>query len=334
MSANAEDGRASGRPVALVTAPFRGEGLATLESVAEVVLDPWIDHSPLRLYDADALAARIEEEGATLVLCEADRCAGPVFDLPLVAVGSARGDPTNVDVEGATAKGIPVLRAPGRNADGVAELAVALLLAVTRRVVPADADVRAGEVFRDGSIPYQRFRGWELNGRTAGIVGYGAIGRALAWRLSGLGMKVISSDPYSPEATHKLDDLLAEADVVSMHAPVTPDTAGMMGSEQFARMKDGAIYLNAARAALHDTDALVAALQSGHLSGAGLDHFEGERIDADHPLTQLPNVVLTPHIGGASYDTEANHARMMGDGIAAVLSGQRPAHCVNPEVLD
>jgi D-3-phosphoglycerate dehydrogenase len=146
-------------------------------------------------------------------------------------------------------------------------------------------------------------------------------------------MKVIAHDPYAADATHSLEDLLAESDVVSMHAPVTPDTKGMIGAEELKRMKEGAIYLNAARAALHDTSALVDALQNGHLAAAGLDHFEGERLAEGHPLLALPNVVLTPHIGGASYDTEANHARMMGEGIAAVLRGERPAHCVNPEVL-
>jgi D-3-phosphoglycerate dehydrogenase len=321
------------RPKALVLSPMRGPGFDRLKELADVVYDPFIVPVPLRLYSDEQLAERVAAEGATILVCEADRVGPKTLDQPLRVVGSTRGDPNNVDIAAATERGIPVLNAPGRNADAVAELTVGLLLAAARGIVGADRDVRAGNTYRDGSIPYQRFRGWELNGRTAGIVGYGAIGRALAWRLAGLGMKVISSDPYSPEATHKLDDLLAEADVVSMHAPVTPETAGMMGAEQFARMKDGAIYLNAARAALHDTDALVAALQSGHLAGAGLDHFEGENLAVDHPLTQLPNVVLTPHIGGASYDTEANHARMMGDGIAAVLSGQRPAHCVNPEVL-
>jgi D-3-phosphoglycerate dehydrogenase len=146
-------------------------------------------------------------------------------------------------------------------------------------------------------------------------------------------MKVLAYDPYAAEANATLDEVLTQADVVSMHAPVTPETTRMIGAAQFAQMKEGAIYLNAARAALHDTDALTAALQSGHLAGAGLDHFEGERLPVDHPLISLPNVVLTPHIGGASYNTEANHARMMGDGIKAVLTGQRPAHCVNPEVL-
>jgi D-3-phosphoglycerate dehydrogenase len=251
----------------------------------------------------------------------------------LVAIGSCRGDPNNVDVAAATRAGIPVLRAPGRNADAVAEMTVALLFAVNRFVVPADADVRKGEVYSNGLIPYQRYRAWQLAGRTAGIVGLGAVGRATKWRLEGLGMKVISYDPYNPEATHSLDDLLQEADVVSMHAVVTDETRGLVGKDEFARMKEGAIYLNTARAMLHDTDALTASLQSGHLGGAGLDHFEGENLPTDHPLTAMKNVVLTPHIGGATYDTEANHSRMIADDVERLLSGERPLHIVNPEVL-
>src|SRR5262249_9875385 len=207
---------------ALVTAPFRGPGLAKLRSIADAVLDPWIDHQPLRLYNADDLAARVEAEGADLLVVESDSVKGPVLDLPLVAIGSCRGDPTNVDIPGATEKGIPVLRAPGRNADAVAEITVGLMFAVNRGLVRADRDVREGQVGRDGTIPYQRFRAWQMAGRTAGIVGLGAVGRATQWRLEGLGMRVISYDPYAPDATHSLPDLLAEADVVSMHAAVTP----------------------------------------------------------------------------------------------------------------
>lgn len=321
------------KPVALVTAPFTGEGLATLRSVCDVVLDPWIDHQPLRLYDGDALAERIEQEGASVVICEADNCKGPVLDLPLRAIGSTRGDPTNVDVAGATERGIPVLHAPGRNADGVAEITIALLFAVNRHLLAADRDVRAGEVYRDGTIPYQRFRAWQLAGRTAGIVGLGAVGRATKWRLEGLGMRVIAHDPYNDEATHSLDELLAEADVVSMHAMVSPESLGMMGAEQFAAMKEGAIYVNSARAALHDLDALTGALASGKLAGAGLDHFEGEFLPTDHPLCSMDNVVLTPHIGGATYDTEANHSRLIADDLVRLLAGERPTHIANPEVL-
>ncbi|MFZ4518232.1 MAG: NAD(P)-dependent oxidoreductase [Microthrixaceae bacterium] len=315
------------------TAPLRGEGLEHLRALGEVVVDPWIDHEPLRLYDSAALAERAAAEGATVLICEADSCKGPVFDLPLAAIGSTRGDPTNVDLAGATAAGIPVLRAPGRNADGVAELAVALALAATRGVVAADRDVREGEVYRGGSIPYQRFRGWQLAGRTAGIVGYGAVGRAAAWRFEGLGMRVISSDPFAADATHDLDDLLAEADLVSMHAAVTPDTVGLISAERLALMRPGSVYVNTARAALHDLDALTAALADGRLAAAGLDHFEGENLAVDHPLVGMANVVLTPHIGGATYDTEANHTALMASGLEALLRGETPSNLANPEVM-
>jgi D-3-phosphoglycerate dehydrogenase / 2-oxoglutarate reductase len=287
----------------------------------------------LRMYNAEQLADRVQSEGANVVIVESDSVKGPVLELPLAAVGSCRGDPNNVDVATATARGIPVLRAPGRNADGVAELTIALLYAVNRGVVRADRDVREGEIYRDGTIPYQRFRAWQLAGRTAGLVGLGAVGRATRWRLEGLGLRVIAHDPYADNATHSLDDLLAEADVVSMHAMVTPETQGMIGAEQFARMKDGAVYLNTARAMLHDTDALVDALRSGKLAGAGLDHFEGEHLPTDHPLQSLPNVVLTPHIGGATYDTESNHSMLIADGLEQLLGGGKPDNLVNPEVL-
>src|SRR3954463_9704157 len=268
------------KPLALVTAPFRGPGLDQQGALCSAVtIDPWIDHQPLRLYNSEQLADRIVAEGADLLVVESDSVKGPVLELPLVAIGSCRGDPTNVDVPAATAHGIPVLRAPGRNADAVAELAIGLLLAVNRGIVRADLDVRAGETYRDGTIPYQRFRAWQLAGRTAGIVGYGAVGRAAAWRFAGLGMTVITSDPFAPDATHSLDDLLAEADVISMHAAVTPESHEMIGAEQFARMKEGAIYVNTARAGLHDTAALTQSLADGHLGGAGLDHFTGERLE-------------------------------------------------------
>jgi D-3-phosphoglycerate dehydrogenase len=323
----------SQRPVIFSTAPLRGPGLDALQALGDVVADSWIDQSPLRIYNEDQLAARAAELGATVVICEADRCAGALFELPLVAVGSTRGDPTNVDLAAATAKGIPVLRAPGRNADAVAELAVALLLAATRSIVAADRDVREGQVYRDGTIPQQRYRAWQLAGRTAGLVGLGAVGRATRWRLEGLGMRVIASDPFAADATHDLPDLLAEADVVSMHAAVTADTLGLMSSERFAQMRPGAVYVNSARAGLHDLAALTDALASGHLGAAALDHFDGEHLATDHPLVAMPNVVLTPHIGGATYDTEANHTTLMADGLAALLRGERPANLANPEVL-
>ena len=133
------------RPKALVTAAVRGPGLDLLGQLADLTLDSWLDQPTLRIYDAGQLATRMEAEGATIAIVESDRCAGHLFELPLVAVGSCRGDPNNVDVAAATAAGVPVLRTPGRNADGVAELAVGLMLAASRGLVAADADVRKGD---------------------------------------------------------------------------------------------------------------------------------------------------------------------------------------------
>jgi D-3-phosphoglycerate dehydrogenase len=318
---------------ALVTAPFRGEGLDTLNELAEVILDPWIDHVPLRIYDGPRLAERAQNEGADIIVVESDFVSGPVFDLPLVAIGSCRGDPNNVDVPGATKAGIPVLRAPGRNADAVAELAVGLLLAASRHLLAADNDVRHDAVFKDDTIPYQRYRAWQVAGRTAGLVGLGAVGRALRWRLEGLGMRVLAYDPYADDAKESLERVLDESDVISLHAAVTPETQGLIGAKQFDAMKDGVIFLNTAREQLHDRDALVERLQSGKVGAAGLDHFAGEHLEPDHPLTSMSNVVLTPHIGGATFDTEANHSRLIADDICRLLEGERPLHIVNPEVL-
>jgi D-3-phosphoglycerate dehydrogenase / 2-oxoglutarate reductase len=316
-----------------VTAPLRGPGFDRLRELADVVYDPWIDQTPLRIYSAEQLAERAAVENANVLVVESDSVSGPVFDIPLQAVASTRGDPNNVDVVAATKAGVPVLYTPGRNADAVAEMTVALLFGVTRHLITADADVRAGQAFRDGTIPYQRFRAWEVAGQTVGLVGLGAVARALKWRLEGLGARVIAYDPYNEEATHNLEELLAEADIVSLHAPVTDETAGMIGAEQFAAMRDGVVFLNTARAQLHDTDALVDALRSGKVAAAGLDHFVGEWLPTDHPLASMPNVVLTPHIGGATWNTEARQAQIVADGLEALLSGRTPTHIVNPEVL-
>ena len=321
------------RPTALVTAPLRGPALDELREIAEVEFDPWIEYRPIKLHGPDDLAERLRGLGASIVICEADFCSGPVLELPLTVIGSTRGDPTNVDVEAATAAGIPVIHTPGRNADAVAEMTVAMLMGLTRHLVAGHRDMVEGTVHGD-SLPYQRYRAWQVAGRTAGLVGLGAVGRATKWRLEGLGMRVITADPYADDATHELDDLLAEADVVSMHAAVTPETYGLMNAAKFGLMKPGAVYLNSARAGLHDVDSLVAALESGHLGGAALDHVDGESLSAGHPLLGRADVLLTPHIGGATYDVETRQTEMIVADVKAILVGERPVHCKNPEVLD
>ena len=171
---------------ALVTAAVRGPGLELLHELADLVLDPWLDQRPLRIYNETQLAERTAEAEADIVIV-GDRSVRRIPSSiarcwPSPAAGAT---PPTSTWPAATEAGIPVLRAPARNADAVAELAVSLLFAATRGVVPADLDVRAGEVYRDGTIPYQRFRAWEIAGQTAGLVGLGAVGRALRWRLRG-----------------------------------------------------------------------------------------------------------------------------------------------------
>jgi D-3-phosphoglycerate dehydrogenase len=322
------------RHTALVTAPLRGPGLDKLASLARVVYEPWTDQQPLRIYDGPGLAKRLMAEDADILIVEADFVDATVFELPLMAVAATRGDPNNVDISAATAAGVPVIRTPGRNANAVAELTVGLLMALARRILPADRDVRELEVFRDGTIPYQRFRGWEVAGRRAAIVGYGAVGRALEWRLRGLGLTVDSYDPYVEGAGRDLDAALRHADVVSVHAALTAETIGLFGEQQFSWMRPGAIFLNTARAQLHDMTALVAALESGHLGGAGLDHFDGEMLPAGHPFLSMDNVVLTPHIGGATTETEARGAQIVADDLELLLAGKAPLNVVNPEILD
>jgi D-3-phosphoglycerate dehydrogenase len=145
-------------------------------------------------------------------------------------------------------------------------------------------------------------------------------------------MRVIASDPYNPAATTPSTTCWPGRRRVGARR-AHPETLGLLGAEQFARMKPRSVYLNSARAGLHDLDALTDALASGHLGGAGLDHFEGETLPVDHPLCRMGNVVLTPHIGGATYDTEANHTTLLAEDLRRLVHGERPRHCANPEVL-
>ena len=210
------------RPRTARSSPFRrsrGEGLETLRGLADVVLDPWIDHTPLRLLDGEKLAPLVAGGEADILIVESDFVNGAGVRPPAASrSGRAAATPTTSTSPPPRRTGSPCSARPGRNADAVAEIAVALLFAVNRGIVAADLTSAQAPTYRDGTIPYQRYRAWQLAGRTAGLVGLGAVGRAVKWRLEGLGMRVIAYDPYTPDATHSLDDLLAESDVVSMHA--------------------------------------------------------------------------------------------------------------------
>ncbi len=193
---------------------------------------------------------------------------------------------------------------PGRNADAVAEMTVALLMALGRHVIPGHRDMVNGTVYGE-TLPYQRYRAWQVAGQTIGLVGLGAVGsrREVAFRGARYDRDRRRSFRPTMQPTNSMTSW-RRADVVSTHAAVTPDTFGMMNAAKFERMKPGACYINSARAGLHDVGSLVEALQSGHLGGAALDHVDGESLPSGHPLLSMDNVVLTPHIGGATYDVE------------------------------
>ena len=325
----------------LSLAPLAGPGLEKLRSLGELEIDPWIEHVPIKMTAGPDLVARLD--GVDVLIVEPDPVFGDVFEQApsLKIIGICRGDPVNIDIPAATKAGIPVLRAPGRNADAVAELTLGLIIAVTRGIVASDADVRAGRWVIDERIPQQRYKGNEIGSMTFGLVGCGAVGRATGRKLAALGGTVLAFDPYADAddlraigiALAPLDDVLSKADVVSVHAAVTPETRGMLGEAEFARMKKGAFYVNAARFAIAQEGPLLEALRSGHLAGAALDHFEGEFLPDGHPLLSMTNVVLTPHIGGQTPQVIENHTQAIADGLEALLEGREPPNVVNPEVL-
>jgi D-3-phosphoglycerate dehydrogenase len=211
----------------------------------------------------------------------------------------------NIDVSAAGERGIGVLNVPGANAVAVAELVFGLLLGLIRRIPSADASVRRGEWEK------ARFQGRELRGKTLGIVGLGKIGRAVAKRALAFEMTCAGFDPLVSDADARamgveplpLDALLARADILTLHAPMSLETKGMIGAAQIARMPKGAILVNAARGGLVDESALLAALQSGALAGAALDVFS-EEPPKGSPLLALPNLVATPHIGAATVEAQ------------------------------
>lgn len=210
-----------------------------------------------------------------------------------------------IDLEAAKARGIAVCNMPGSNSQAVAEMTLALMLAVLRRIVWLDGKTRAGDGWSLDLAAVDSFG--EIGGRTVGFVGYGAIPQRLAPVLTALGAEVIYTatkpNPAAPDGYRTLDQLLSEAGIVSLHAPLTETTRGLIGAAAFARMRPGAILINTARGDLVDETALAQALESGRLRGAGLDVFSQEPLRADHPLARFDNVVMAPHVAWLTPET-------------------------------
>lgn len=325
----------------LSLAPLRGPGLEALRALGEIEIDPWSNYVPVRLHSADELIARTA--GTDILIVEADHVPGALFDArpEIRIVASCRADPVNIDIEAATRAGVPVVHAPGRNAEAVAELTVGLIYALIRGIVRADDDVRAGRWIDEGRIAYQRYRGREIRTLTVGLVGCGAVGQAVARRLSALGARVLASDPFAdPDVLiaagaepAPLAAMLAASDIVSVHAPLNASTRGLLGAAEIAMIKDGAFFVNTARFGIAEEEPLLDALRSGRLAGGAFDHFPNEFLAADHPLLGMAKVVLTPHIGGATEETEETMTNRVAEGIRSLVDGSEPLNVVNPESL-
>jgi D-3-phosphoglycerate dehydrogenase len=258
---------------------------------------------------------------------------------PLRLVCCARGGPVNVDVAAASRRGIPVTNAPGRNAQAVAELTIAFALMLIRGVHASARYLVDGGQLAENTYEGSEFIGAEAASMTLGLVGLGNVGREVAARGRTLGFTMLGYDPVRPTIVPPgvtmvtLDDLLSRSELISLHARATPDNRHLLGAAAFARMPRGAFFINTARESLVDEDALAAALASGTLAGAALDVVERRPAGDRHPLLDLPNVIITPHIGGATRETLQRGAEMTAAAVARLASGEIPDHLVNPEVL-
>jgi len=272
--------------------PIAKEGVEFLKSKGVEVIDLTEipkEELPKHIGDVDALIVR----SATKVRKEMIDSAPN-----LKVIGRAGVGLDNIDVEYAKSKGIKVVNTPGATSISVAELAIGLMLAVYRKIAYADRETRAG------NWPKKKCKGMELYGKTLGIIGFGKIGREVAKRAKALGMKVIYYSRTRKEDYEKslgveyreLDKLLEEADIVTLHVPLTPETKHLINEERIAKMKDGAVIINTARGGVVDEEALYNALKSGKLYGAALDVYENEPLK-ESKLFELDNIVLTPHIG-------------------------------------
>ncbi len=255
----------------------------------------------------------------------------------LLMVGSTGAGYDPVDPSACTAAGVLLVNQAGGNAEGVAEHAVGMMLALLKRMPEAQAAMRAGRA-RDRNA----LMGRELRGRTVGLVGIGHVGTRAAEILRlAFSCRVLACDPYLDAGTvaargaEKVDmpTLLAESDVVSLHLPLSPESRGLMDAGAFARMRPGAVFVTTARGSIHDEAALHAALASGHLAGAGLDVWEREPPPPDYPLLALPNVVASQHTAGVTDESRANITRIAALAFADAAEGRLPPRIINPEAV-
>ncbi len=310
----------------LVTDTLAESGLQILRDASDVEVDyrPGLKGDELlrAVAQSDALITR-SGTAVTRELVNAGK--------RLRIVGRAGVGLDNVDVNACTERGILVINAPTANILSATEHTMAMLLALCRNIPEADASVKRGEWVRS------KFIGVELSGKVLGIIGLGRIGTRVATRARAFGMRVIAYDPYIAQAVGEkvgaelvsLDELLAQADVITVHTPLTDETRGMLGAGQIQKMKDGVITLNIARGGIYDETALAAALSSGKISGAAIDVYVNEPPEKDAPLLHAKNVVLSPHIGANTIEAQDRVATQTSEMVVDALRGSIFVSAVN-----
>ena len=346
---------------ALVTANFDTQALERLRDELQMN----VDYAPIADREGRLPEEEFEERihDVDILIVGYEGVSGRVINAAeeLQIIACARGGPdANVDIDAATDRDIPVLYAPGRNAVSVADFTWGEILAVLRNIAHAHhllhsgtytgtprSDAASGGTREDVTwgmgqdSPYVNLKGPELDGKTVGVVGMGAVGREVAKRAQGFGVTLLGFDPYiDADAmaecdTEKveLDELLQQSDIVTVHVPVTESTRGLLGAAEFQLMKDSAYFINNARGAIIDEDALLEELQTNGLRGAALDVYDMYPIPDDAPLLDLDTVVTTPHLAGAAEEVITRHSEMLVDDVEALLSNSRPTYIANDEVL-
>ena len=301
----------------LVAAPIHEKAIGVLKEAGfEIVYEEYPDEERLieLVKDVEAIIVRSKPKVSRRVIDAAPK---------LRVIGRAGVGLDNIDLDTARERGIKVVNSPAASSRSVAELAIALIFNVARKVAFADRKMR------EGVWAKKQCEGIELEGKTLGVVGFGRIGYQIAKIAKALGMKVILYDPYPNEERAKevggtfvpLEDLLKESDVVTLHVPLIDATYHIINEERLKLMKPTAILINAARGAVVDNAALVKALQEGWIAGAGLDVYEEEPLPKDHPLTKLDNVVLTPHIGASTVEAQMRAGVQVAEQIVEILKG-------------
>ncbi len=321
-------------PKIFITQPIPEKALARLREVGEVELNL----NSLHIITKPELTAALKRNRYLLCLLH-DTVDAEVInaspDLKLIA--SMAIIPAGIDVAAATVRRIPVTTIPPVVTEATADLHWALLLSVARRVVEADRALRSG-VFPGGQS--MRFVGSEVHGKTLGIIGLGSIGEAVARRSRGFGMRILYTKRRRLDEAREtalgveyrsLDDLLRESDFVSVNVALTPETVHLIGHREFAVMRPSAYLVNTSRGPIVDEKALLRALKDKRIAGAALDVYEHEPM-VEPALIQLPNVVLTPHLGSAALETREQMASIVVDNVVAVIEGRRPPNLFNPEV--